>query len=288
MKTIRFLILVALPILLAMQVGAQEFKHEAQPLFQNCADGSYERALKDGITLGFSPSPPYTFLDSKTKKPMGIDWEINVAALEWMGVTDIRYEIMPWNSLIPSILSKRIDVITANIHITPDRIKVISFTGPAWWYGPAIITKKGNPFGIKSYDDLKGRKVGAISGSAADEYLRHIGADVAPFQTDLEEFTSIQQGRVDVILEDDVKFAEYLKSNPDVNLEVIPGIDIPDELIYNYGYGYARYAVRIEDCSLRAAFTQALAEVRGNGKVSSILKKWGLSNRNLFWFPVCK
>lgn len=288
MKRIPFLILVALAALLAMPAGAQEFKHEAQPLFKNCADGSYERALKDGITLGFSPSPPYTFIDSKTKEPMGIDWEINVAALQWMGVTQVRHEIMPWSSLIPSILSKRIDVITANIHITPDRIKVISFTGPAWWYGPAIISKKGNPLGIKSYNDLKGRKVGAISGSAADEYLRHIDAEVVPFQTDLEEFTSIQQGRVDVILEDDVKFAEYLKSNADVDLEVIPGIDIPEELIYNYGYGYARYAVRKEDCSLRAAFTQALAEVRGNGTVSRILKKWGLNNRNLFWFPVCK
>ena len=111
---------------------------------------------------------------------------------------------------------------------------------------------------------------------------------MVPFQTALEDFTSIQQGRVEVILEYDVKFAEYLKSNPNVDLEVVPGIDIPDELIYNYGYGYARYAVRKEDCSLRSAYTQALAEVRGNNKVSSILKKWGLSNRNLFWFPVCK
>ncbi len=63
-------------------------------------------------------------------------------------------------------------------------------------------------------------------------------------------------------------------------------VAIPEELIFKYGYGYARYALRKEDCSLRAAFTQGLAEVRGNGQASAILKKYGLTNRNMFFFPL--
>ncbi len=266
--------------------GAEEFRHEASPLFDSCGDGSYQKAVKDGITLGISPSPPYTSLDPATGKASGLDVEINEAALKWMGVTKIQYEVAPFGQLIPAMLAKRVDVVSSNIHITPDRLKVVSFTGPAWWYGPAIVTQKGNPENLTSFDMLKGKKIGAIAGSAADEYLRKIGADVVAFQTDAEEFAGISTGRVPAIVEDDVKVLEFLKANGSTPIEIVNNVKVPDELIFKYGYGYARYALRKEDCTLRAAFTQGLAEIRGNGTVSAILKKYGLSNRNLFFFPL--
>ena len=67
---------------------------------------------------------------------------------------------------------------------------------------------------------------------------------------------------------------------------MLAGVAVPDEMIFGYGYGYARYAVRREDCSLHVAYSQGLAEIRGNGQVSAILKKHGLGNRNLFFFPL--
>jgi polar amino acid transport system substrate-binding protein len=266
--------------------SAEEFQHEASPLFDSCGDASYQKAMKDGITLGISPSPPYTSLDPSTGKAGGLDVEINEAALKWMGVSKIRYEIAPFGQLIPALLAKRVDAVSSNIHITPDRLKVVSFTGPAWWYGPAIVTQKANPQNLTSFEMLKGKKIGAIAGSAADEYLRKIGADVIAFQTDAEEFAAISTGRVPAIVEDDVKVLEFLNANKSAPIEIVNNVKVPDELIFKYGYGYARYAVRKEDCTLRAAFTQGLAEIRGNGTVSAILKKYGLSNRSLFFFPL--
>ena len=278
-------------LLVALLVGsgtafAQETPFEAQPLFDNCGDASLSTAQQKGITLGISPSPPYSSIDPGTNKASGLDVEINEAALKWMGVTKISYEIMPFGQLIPAMLADRIDVVASNIHITPDRLKAVSFTGPAWWYGPAIVVQKGNPSNIKSFDDLKDKTVGAIAGSAADEYLRQIGVTVTPFQTDADEFSGISAGRVDVIVEDDVKVLDFQKANPTAPIEIVPDVAVPEELIFKYGYGYARYAVRKEDCTLRAAYTQGLAETRGNGTVSALLKKYGLSNRNLFFFPV--
>jgi len=265
---------------------AQGFQFEAPPLFDKCGDPSLATAIASGITLGISPSPPYSSLDPSTKKAAGLDVELAEAALKWAGITKINYEVMPFGQLIPALLAKRIDVVASNIHVTPDRLKAVSFSGPAWWYGPAIVTAKGNPAGITSFDTLKGKKVGAIAGSAADEYLRKIGVTVTAFQTDAEEFSAITTGRVDAILDDDVKIIEFLNANKSSPIEIVANVTIPEELIFKYGYGYARYAVRKEDCSLRAAFTQGLAEVRGNGQASSILKTYGLTNRNLFFFPL--
>jgi polar amino acid transport system substrate-binding protein len=264
---------------------AQEFRFEATPLFDNCGDPSYQNAVKDGITLGIAPIPLYSGIDPQTKEAYGLDVEINKAVLGWLGVKQIKYEIMPFSQLIDALLAKRVDVIASNIHYTPDRVKVISFTGPSWWYGPGLIVQKGNPDNVHSFEELKGKQVGAMVGTAADEYLQHLGATVVPFRQNPEQFIALSQGRVNVVMDDDVKFLAYLKANPDVPLELVPGVQVPDELIYKYGYGYARYALRKEDCSLRAAYTQGLAEARGNGMVSAILKKYGLSNRNLFFFP---
>jgi ABC-type amino acid transport substrate-binding protein len=265
---------------------AEEFRFEAVPLFENCGDASLQKAKQDGITLGISPSPPYSSLDPGSKKATGLDVEINEAALKWIGVTNIRYEVMPFGQLIPAMLSHRIDVVAANIHVTPDRLKAVSFTGPAWWYGPAIAVQKGNPAGLHGFDELKGKRIGAIAGSAADEYLRTIGVTVTAFQTDAEEFAAIASGRVDAIVEDDVKVLAYLDANKSAPIEIVANVAVPEDLIFKYGYGYARYALRKEDCSLRVAFTQGLAEARGNGRVSAILKKYGLSNRNMFFFPL--
>ena len=267
-------------------VGAQEFKSEAQPLFDNCGDPSLANARQNGITLGISPSPPYSSLDPGSNKASGLDVEIHEAALKWIGIDKVKYEVMPFGQLISAMLSKRIDVVASNIHITPDRLKAVSFTGPAWWYGPAIVVQKNNPLRITGFDALKGKRIGAIAGSAADEYLRKIGVEVTAFQTDAEEFSGISSGRVDAIVEDDVKVLEYMGANKSAPIEIVANVSVPEELIFTYGYGYARYALRKEDCSLRAAYTQALAEIRGNGNVSAILKKYGLSNRNLFFFPL--
>jgi ABC-type amino acid transport substrate-binding protein len=248
------------------------------PVFGNCGDGSYEKALKEGVTLGIGPTPPYGWVDPDTKQIKGIDAEINEAVLKYLGIKIKNWEVMPFGQLIPALLAGRIDVIANNIHVTPARIGTVSFTGPSWWFGPAIIVQKGNPQKIRSFADLKGKDAGAMLGTAGDEYLRNIGANVIPFKTTPEHFVAVAQGRVVAVVEDDVKFAWYKKMNPDVPLEMVSGIELPEKTMFETGYGYCRYALRKDSCSLRAAYTAALAEMRGNGQLYSILKKYGLDS----------
>ena len=88
------------------------------------------------------------------------------------------------------------------------------------------------------------------------------------------------------MLEDDLVFIEFAKSNQGNNLLGLWDIAVPAAIINGGGYGMARFALRKEDCSLRAAYTQALAEMRANGQVSSILKKYGLTDRNLVLYKL--
>ena len=132
---------------------------------------------------------------------------------------------------------------------------------------------------------MKGKTVGANAGSAADE-IRARGYNGDPVQTDAEEFAAITTGRVEYLVEDDVKVLAYLDNNKSAPIRIVPNVKVPDDMIYGYGYGYARYALRKEDCSLRVGYTQALAEMRDNGQMTALLKRYGLSNRNLMFFPL--
>jgi ABC-type amino acid transport substrate-binding protein len=247
-----------------------------------CTDTSYADAVANGITLGISPDFPYTYL-SDSNEPEGIDVTINNAVLAWIGIANVSYEIMPWDSLIPALQAEQIDIIADNIHETPDRVKVISFTGPAWWYGPALIVTSDNPDNIQSYDDLTrdGVTVGAVSGSAAAEYLNFIGAEVTTFKDNTAEFAAAEQGRVSVILEDDTKFAAYQLQNDSTNLVALD-VDAPAILISEYGYSYARYGLRQSDCTLNFAYSRALTEMRGSGEIGKILEQFGLPRDNVY------
>ena len=125
------------------------------------------------------------------------------------------------------------------------------------------------------------------AGSAAEAYLRRIGAQHhAPSSPRSRSCRALNQGRVKYVVEDDVMFTVFDKANPSHKIEALWGIAAPDDIIFGGGYGCARYGFRKEDCMLRTAYSVALGELRNNGTVSAILKKYGLSDRNLVWFKL--
>jgi len=81
-------------------------------------------------------------------------------------------------------------------------------------------------------------------------------------------------------------YLEFVKGNPTNQLEPLWSIGVPESLVNGGGYGMTRYGMRKEDCSLRVAYTGALAEMRANGAISAILKKYGLTDRNLSMYKM--
>ena len=76
-----------------------------------------------------------------------------------------------------------------------------------------------------------------------------------------------------------------MKANPDAPIEIVPGVAVPEELIFKYGYGYARYAFRPADCQLRLAYSVALHELWGAGVVSSHSQEIRLEQPQSHLFP---
>jgi len=98
----------------------------------NGGDGSYKRVVANGITLGISNDPPYTYQDEKTKQYDGIDVQIFTEICKRLGITNVKWEIVQFDALIPGIGAKRWDVVVDNLHENPKRLAVVAFTSPAY------------------------------------------------------------------------------------------------------------------------------------------------------------
>ena len=130
-----------------------------------------------------------------------------------------------------------------------------------------------------------GKTVGTIRGSIGQGMLEARGdlQEVKLYTSNEAEFADVIAGRLDVVMEDGLKIGQFLKKNPDVALELATGYAPPaDE------YGYARYGIRKDDVDLNLAVSRALGEIRADGTLSTIVKEYGFTDRNLWFFPSSK
>jgi polar amino acid transport system substrate-binding protein len=249
----------------------------------NGGDGSYKRVLADGITLGISNDPPYTYQDEKTKDYDGIDVRIFREICKRLGITNVKWEIVQFDALIPGIAAKRWDVVVDNLHENPKRLAVVAFTSPAYWYGSALAVQKGNPKNIHTSQDMAGHSVGTVRGSFNQGLLekRKDLGELKLYTSNEAEFADLIAGRVDVVMEDDIKIGQFMKNHPQAAMELATGYQVaPEE------YGYARYALSRQDVDLNHAISRALDEMRGDESLRKIIAEFGLTDRNLWYYPV--
>lgn len=247
-----------------------------------CNDTSLSRALRNGIKLGIYQGIPFFNIQSGAETT-GIDWDINMAVFKYLGISNVKSVILQWPEMVPSLLSKKIDVIGGNIHGNPGRYKNFAFTAPAWWYATVVVAAKGNPKGIKAWADLKksGIKVGVIAGSQAAAWVKDAKiADVSQFTNSALEFAALAAGRVDVVVEDEPSSVVFINENPSAPVQIVKGLkDVPDDVWANY----ARYGVRFQDCTLNMAYSRALGELIMHGVIGRILDKHGFAkSENIF------
>ena len=288
MRTMSKTVIGALAFAVALGLGSAAVR-AADPTVPgvsfNGGDGSYKRVVEKGITLGISNDPPYTYQDETTKQYDGIDVRIFTEVCKRLGITNIKWEIVQFDALIPGIGAKRWDVVVDNLHENPKRLAVVAFTSPAYWYGSALAVQKGNPQNIHTTQDMAGHSVGTVRGSFNQGLLekRTDLKELKLYTSNEAEFADLIAGRVDVIMEDDIKIGQFMKAHPDAAMELATGYQVaPEE------YGYARYALAKEDVDLNHAVSRAIDEMRGDGSLLAIMKEFGLTDRNLWYYPVGK
>jgi polar amino acid transport system substrate-binding protein len=212
--------------------------------------------------------PPVESFDTDGKTVIGIDPDLAKEIGDLLGVK-LAFHNATFNGLIPSLTSKRIDLIMSAMSDNKKRQASVDFVD-YFVVGTSIIVKKGNPQSISTLDDLCGKTIAIQEGTTQDDVAeaqkKKCGANkltVLKFPTDPEALLQVKQGRAAADMNDFPVAKDIVKKTGDY--------EVVGEQIEAGPYGIA---VRKTDTQLRDAIQKAVQTLIDNGTYKRILEKY--------------
>ncbi|HEY8695161.1 MAG TPA: ABC transporter substrate-binding protein [Chloroflexota bacterium] len=135
-----------------------------------------------------------------------------------------KFKEISFNGLLPGVQAGQINMIVSDLYIKPEREQVVDFV-PYLQSSHGLMVKAGNPKKISSYADVCGKTAGALQGGADVQNLQKVNTDVCStggrqpiklqqYQSVPQEVVELDNGRIDVIEEDELSLGYIQKQNP--------------------------------------------------------------------------
>lgn len=233
-------------------------------------EGTLEKIKKRGYLLWGADAEggaPYVFPDPENpSKLIGFEVDLANAIARQLGVRAVESQ-NAWDSLIPALERGDFDFAMNGIEITQERKKRVLFSAPYYVYTEQLVVRRDNT-DIKGIADLRGRKVGTLSGTVAQDILMGMGGvNVKIYSGQVEPYEDLALSRLDAVLLDLPIAAYYAKPNPKLKYAGPP-----------VGEGLYAIAIRKNDVELKNKLDQILAKLYRTGELKKIYEKWGLWN----------
>lgn len=223
------------------------------------------------ITVITSNDAPFSFKDTKTGKLKGIDGEMINAIAKKEG-WDLKVLVTDFNTMIPALRAKKGDMIVDGMYITEERQKEINFSKPWYTEGEALIVPAGST--VKSRDDLKGKVIGAQTGTVFTDFIKTLGPSSTKFyDSQATLMSAVANKQVDGGITDSALVAYSLVQHPNPKIEIV-------DPYTPYFPGTIGAGLRKDDTKLLDQLNSGLATLQKSPEYLEILKKYGLGESN--------
>ena len=203
--------------LLAVAVLAGCDKKAEEPA-KPVAAASYLDKIKarDKLIVGvFTDKPPFGFVN-EAGRYVGFDTDIGRQfAKDLLGDENkVEFVAVEPASRIPFLQSDKVDLILANMTVTPERKEAVDFTNPNLKVAVQALVANGSP--VKSLDDLATRTTIVTTGTTADIWLtkNHPDWKLLKFEKNSESLQALSAGRGDAYAQDNLVLFSWAKQNP--------------------------------------------------------------------------
>jgi polar amino acid transport system substrate-binding protein len=239
-------------------------------------DSKLEQLKAQGFArLAIANEPPYTAV-AADGKVSGAAPDVAREIFKRLGVADVVASISEYGAMIPGLQAGRFDVVTAGLFMKPERCAAVAYSEPILCDAEAMLVKKGNPKGFKSYEDVAkdaSATIGAPGGGTEEKLALNAGVPrdrvivVPDGQSGLK---MVQDGRIDAYSLPVLSINDLMKKANDPNLEVIaPVVGAP---VYCDGAAFNK-----KDTALRDAYNVELAKMKESGDFAKIIEPYGFS-----------
>ena len=127
-------------------------------------------------TLG--TAEPFSFQDPKTREIVGYDVDMCHKVADALGVK-LELKPMAVEARIPELLQGRVDILAANLGWSKERAQQIDYSYSYFVSQQKVMVAADS--GIKTLDQLAGKKVSALKGSSSEQGVRRV-PDVWPLR----------------------------------------------------------------------------------------------------------
>lgn len=223
--------------------------------------------------------PPMEFFEDGSKDPIGFDIDSAKAVATKWGVTP-EFQNMGFDGLMPALQAKRCDAVWSAMYVNDDRLKVADAVEYfATSYG--VLSLKGNPQGIKTTDDLSGKRVAVAAGTETLSYLQDLNKkfasegktemQISPYPKFTEEVAAVKSGKADVAIELDLAIADAARNNADT-FEYVAGV-FPEK--------NSMVVYLPKGSALKGSLEETWKSLANDGSIATIAKNYGLLPENV-------
>ncbi|WP_440590384.1 ABC transporter permease subunit [Mycolicibacterium mageritense] len=205
---------------------------------------------------------PFSYHDPATGQLVGYDVDVAKAVGEKLGVP-VEFVETPWDSIFAALEAKRFDIVANEVTITPERQGKYDLSQP-YSVGEGVIVTRADDDSIKTLDDVKGKTAAENATSNWSEIARKAGADVEAVEGFTQAITLLNQGRVDVVINDSIAVYAYLAETGDKSIKISGTVGEKSE---------QGFAAR-KNSGLLPELNGALDELRADGTLAEISQRY--------------
>ncbi len=207
---------------------------------------------------------PFEYQD-ESGKYVGIDMELIKAIAEQQGFT-ITIQNPGFDAALNAVQAGQADAVIAGMSITDARKEIFDFSDA--YYSSNILLAVKNGSDIASYEDLKGKTVGAKNGTASYTFLESnkdkYGYTLKAFDEASGMYDSLNSGSIDALMDDEAVLLYAIQQGRDF------ATPVPGEKSGEYGFAVKKGA----NPELIEMFNNGLAALVESGKYDEILNKY--------------
>ena len=243
-------------------------------------DENIEGAL-EGVELSVGTSGlfgPFSFYgeDGSTLKGYDLDLLNEMQKLLGFTIAGGRVEAMDYSALTTSVAKGKVDLALAALCATDERKEVMNFSNI--YYDSGLIVSINKETGSKDITGIDSLKSGDYTVAVEKGTASHIYAQanipsgfIEVHDTITTAYESLEQGKVDALIQDQPGVACYIKTKNGTKLKMVGE---------EFNQGQSPYAIAVSfDASkkypgLMDIFNKALKELSENGKMDELKNKW--------------
>ncbi|MBN2687179.1 MAG: amino acid ABC transporter substrate-binding protein [Deltaproteobacteria bacterium] len=209
-----------------------------------------DKVYINGIDANF---PPFAYVD-KNGVPDGFD----VKSVDWIAEKmgfKVTHKPMDWDGIIPSLKTRKIDLIASGMSVTDKRKQEVNFTIPYWVISQVLVVPKDSTLTVDQVLS-KGNKVGVQRGTTEAKWMKENLIQKGK-NFNLREYDSaplavedVVNGRIVAAAMDDAPAKDAMRKKP---VKILGTFGMHEE---NFAY-----AVRKEDAELLKMLNEGLEKL---------------------------